>query len=212
MGKLLRQGLEEENHTVVLATNGLDAVSAATLSSFDTIILDVMLPSLDGIQVARKLRKSGSQVPIIMLTARDAPADIVKGLDAGADDYLVKPFAFSVLVARLRAISRRSSQPPVASLQIDNLRIDPASHEVTRGDRHINLTATEYRLLEHLTRRAGRVASRPAIIEAVWGFDQEVELNTVDAYVKLLRDKIDAGESKRLIHTVRGYGYVLREP
>jgi len=211
MGKLIRQGLEEENHTVVIATDGLDALSAAALSPFDTIILDVMLPSLDGIEVARRLRKAGNQVPIIMLTARDSPGDVVNGLDAGADDYLVKPFAFRVLVARLRAISRRAIQPPVASLQVDDLKIEPASHEVTRGHRHLDLTATEYRVLEHLMRRVGRVASRSAIIEAVWGFDQEVELNTVDAYIKLLRDKIDAGEKKKLIHTVRGYGYVLRE-
>ncbi len=211
MGKLIRQGLEEEFHTVVVAKDGLDALSAAALNSFDTIVLDVMLPSLDGIEVARRLRKAGNQVPIIMLTARDAPGDIVKGLDAGADDYLVKPFAFSVLVARLRAISRRGVQPPVASLQVDDLKIEPASREVTRGNRRLDLTATEYRFLEHLMRRVGRVASRSAIIEAVWGFDQEVELNTVDAYIKLLRDKIDAGEKKKLIHTVRGYGYVLRE-
>lgn len=147
MGKLIRQGLEEENHTVVIATDGLDALSAAALSPFDTIILDVMLPSLDGIEVARRLRKAGNQVPIIMLTARDSPGDVVNGLDAGADDYLVKPFAFRVLVARLRAISRRAIQPPVASLQVDDLKIEPASHEVTRGHRHLDLTATEYRVL-----------------------------------------------------------------
>ena len=212
MGKLLRQGLEEENHTVVVATDGLDGLTAAAMNPFDTIILDVMLPSLNGIEVARRLRKAGNQVPIIMLTARDSPGDVVSGLDAGADDYLVKPFAFSVLVARLRAISRRAIQPPIAVLQVDDLRIEPASHFVTRGDRQLDLTATEYRLLEYLIRRVGRIGSRSAIIEAVWGFDQEVELNTVDAYIKLLRDKIDAGEQRKLIHTVRGYGYVLREP
>jgi len=211
MGELLRQGLEEENHTVTLAIDGAEALSAAATSAFDAVVLDVMMPEVDGFEVARRLRAGKNHVPILMLTARDAPADIVKGLDAGADDYLVKPFALSVLLARLRAISRRASFAPVDVLKVDDLVLDPASREVTRGGRKICLTATEFRFLEYLMRRPGRAASRSAIIEAVWGFNEDVELNTIDVYIKLLRDKLDSGTERRLIHTVRGYGYILRD-
>ena len=149
-------------------------------------------------------------MPILMLTAKDATNDIVKGLDAGADDYLVKPFAFSVLLARLRAIARRRDHPLVQILQVEDLTLDPASHRVARAGRPIALTATEFRILEFLLRNAGRAESRSAIIEAVWGFDEDVEPNTVDVYIKLLRDKLDTNPNKKLIHTVRGYGYILR--
>ena len=211
MGELIRQGLEEANHTVTLARDGLQALSAAKGGMFDAIVLDVMMPGPNGFEVARRLRAERNQVPILMLTARDSAADIVKGLDAGADDYLVKPFAFNVLVARLRAISRRAAQPPIALLQVDDLVLDPASREVTRADTRVNLTATEFRFLEFLMRHAGRAASRSSIIEAVWGFEEDVEMNTVDTYVKLLRDKIDNGPGRKLIHTLRGYGYILRD-
>jgi two-component system response regulator MprA len=211
MGELLRQGLEEENHTVTLARDGAEALSAATTAAFDALVLDVMMPSVDGFDVTRTLRAHRNPVPILMLTARDAPADIVKGLDAGADDYLVKPFALSVLLARLRALTRRSGNAPVEVLEVDNLRFDLATRTVTRGQRDIALTATEFRVLEFLIRRAGRAVSRPAIIEAVWGFDDDVELNTVDVYIKSLRDKLDSAPEPRLIHTVRGYGYIVRE-
>jgi len=211
MAELLRQGLEEENHTVALAADGAEAISAAAAAGFDAIILDVMMPSMNGIEAARRLRRSGNQTPILMLTARDAPADIVAGLDAGADDYLVKPFALNVLLARLRALSRRAVQPSISTLRADDLVLDPASREVSRAGRRLNLTVTEYRLLEFLMRRAGRVSSRSSIIEAVWGFEGDIENNTVDAFIKLLRDKIDSGHARKLIHTVRGYGYVLRE-
>ena len=211
MGELLRQGLEEENHSVTLARDGIEGLHAAETSNFDAIVLDVMMPGMDGIEVARRLRASSNRTPIIMLTARDAVHDIVKGLDAGADDYLTKPFSLKVLVARLRAISRRASQAPAQLLQVDDLSLDPASRKVIRGGRKIHLTATEFRVLEFLMRRAGRAASRSALIEAVWGFESDVELNTVDAFIKLLRDKIDSGRKKKLIHTLRGYGYILRE-
>jgi len=211
MGQFVVQGLEEENHTVTLARDGLEALAALETCTFDAVVLDVMMPGLSGIGVAQRVRKSGSQVPILMLTARDAPADIVEGLDAGADDYLVKPFALNVLLARLRAISRRATQPSVLVLQVSDLTLDPASHIVCRAGREIGVTATEFRLLEFLMRRAGRAASRSAIIEAVWGFDEEVEPNTVDVYIKLLRDKIEMGGQEKLIHTVRGYGYILRD-
>jgi DNA-binding response OmpR family regulator len=211
MGELLRRGLEEANHTVTLARDGLEGLHAARTCSFDAIVLDVMLPGLDGFEVARRLRAAGRQTPILMLTARDAAPDIVKGLDAGADDYLTKPFSLKVLLARLRALSRRAAQPPVPTLQVGDLVLDPASRVVTRGGRPIVLTATEFRLLEFFLRRAGRAASRSAIIEAVWGFEEDVEANTVDAFIKLLRDKLDSGPGRKLIHTIRGYGYILRE-
>jgi len=211
MGELLRQGLEEENHSVTLARDGLEGLHAAKTSNFDVVVLDVMMPGMDGIEVARRLRAAGKQTPIIMLTARDAAADIVKGLDAGADDYLTKPFALKVLLARIRAISRRAARPATPTLQVDDLILDPAAREVTRAGQKINLTATEFRVLEFLLRRAGRAASRSSIIEAVWGFEEDIEPNTVDAFIKLLRDKIDTGRGRKLIHTVRGYGYILRE-
>ncbi|HXJ43800.1 MAG TPA: response regulator transcription factor [Bryobacteraceae bacterium] len=211
MAQMLRQGLEEENHTVTIAGDGSEGLAIASSTAFDSIVLDVMLPGLSGIALARRLRQAGNQVPIIMLTARDTPGDIVEGLDAGADDYLVKPFSFKVLIARLRAISRRAANPSVPLLQVDDLTLDPATREVKRAGERISLTATEFRVLEHLMRRTGRVASRSSIIEAVWGFEEEVEFNTVDAYIKLLRDKIENHERRKLIHTIRGYGYILRD-
>lgn len=211
MADLLRQGLEEANHTVTVARDGIEGLHAAETSSFDAIVLDVMMPGIDGLDVTRRLRARRHEITILMLTARDAASDIVKGLDAGADDYLTKPFPFKVLLARLRALARRAGRPPISRLQVDDLVLDPAARKVTRAGREVNLTATEFRVLEVLMRRAGRAASRTAIIEAVWGFDGEVESNTVDAFIKLLRDKVDAGERRRLIHTIRGYGYILRE-
>jgi two-component system response regulator MprA len=211
MGELLRQGLEEQNHTITLARDGSEAISAATTCAFDAIILDVMLPFMDGFEVTRQLRASKSAVPILMLTARDAVCDVVKGLDAGADDYLVKPFALSVLLARLRAISRRAEHTPIRVLQLNDLTLDPAARQVARAGQVIPLTATEFRILEFLMRRVGRAASRTSIIEAVWGFEEGVELNTVDVYIKILREKLDSGPGRRLIHTLRGYGYILRE-
>jgi DNA-binding response OmpR family regulator len=210
MREVLRQGLEEQNHTVTLARDGEEAVSAAETSAFDVILLDIMMPRTDGIEVTRRLRAGKNNVPILMLTARDANTDVVRGLDAGADDYLVKPFAFDVLLARLRAVSRRRDKEPVRLLEIDDLALDPGAHRVTRAGQEITLTATEFRIIEYLLRNSGRVQSRTSIIEAVWGFDQDVESNTIDVYIKSLRDKLDAPPHRKLIHTVRGYGYVLR--
>jgi two-component system response regulator MprA len=211
MAESLRQGLEEANHSVTLARDGLEGLHAAETTSFDAIVLDVMMPRIDGMEVTRRLRANGRQTPILLLTARDASSDIVKGLDAGADDYLTKPFSLKVLLARLRAISRRAARPAVATLQVDDLVLGPASRQVTRAEKDVTLTAREFRVLEFLMRRANRAVSRSAIIEGVWGFEDDVESNTVDAYVKLLRDKIETGGRSRLIHTVRGYGYILRE-
>ncbi len=211
MGDLLKQGLEEQNHTVTLARNGEEALAAVATSAFDAIVLDVMMPRVNGFEVARRLRAAKNPTPILMLTARDAAQDIVHGLDAGADDYLVKPFSLSVLLARLRAIARRASQPPVQGLRAGDLYLDPAAREVTRNGKTIALTPTEFRLLEVLMRRANRAISRASIIDAVWGFDDDVASNTVDVYIKLLREKVDNETGKRLIHTVRGFGYILRD-
>ncbi len=211
MGDLLKQGLEEQNHTVTLARDGAEALAVVASGPFDAIVLDVMMPRLSGLEVARRLRADRNHTPILMLTARDASDDIVKGLDAGADDYLVKPFSLKVLLARLRAISRRAAQSPVKELSAHGLCLNPASREVTRDGRKICLTPTEFRLLEVLMRRANRAMSRAAIIEAVWGFDEDVESNTVDVYIKLLREKVDTDADRRLIHTVRGFGYIWRD-
>jgi DNA-binding response OmpR family regulator len=211
MGELLRQGLEEENHTVTWARDGVEGIHAAEAGSYDAIVTDVMMPGLDGIELVRRLRRGGRHTPVLILTARDAAEDIVRGLDAGADDYLTKPFPFAVLLARLRSIARRAERLQVACLQVDDLVLDPASHEVARAGKSIALTATEYRVLEFLMRRAGRAVSRPAIIEGVWGFEEDIEANTVDAFIRLLREKIDVGSQRKVIQTVRGYGYILRE-
>jgi DNA-binding response OmpR family regulator len=210
MAELLRQGLEEEGHSVMLAGNGRDGLAMAESHLFDAIVLDVMLPGLDGFSVARKLRAARNQTPILMLTARDATHDVVQGLNLGADDYLVKPFSFEVLLARLRAVSRRGAiaQPPI--LQVADLTLNPSVREVERGGRRIALTRTEFGLLELLMKRAGRVVTRENLIESVWGFDSEVRSNTLDAFIRLLRDKVDAGGERKLIQTVRGVGYCLR--
>lgn len=211
MGSLLVQGLEEQNHTVTLARDGEEALSAVATGAFDAIVLDVMMPRGNGFEVARQLRSQKNHTPILMLTARDAADDIVKGLDSGADDYLVKPFTLSVLLARLRAIARRGAQAPIEELRAHDLCLCPASRTVMRGDKIIALTATEFRLLEHLMRRANHAVSRNSIIAAVWGFNEDIESNTVDVYIKLLREKADDDINHRLIHTVRGFGYILRD-
>ena len=175
------------------------------------IILDVMLPGMTGFEVARHLRQSSSRVPILMLTARDAVSDIVKGLNVGADDYLTKPFAFEVLLARLQAVSRRGPLERLPQLKIADLVLDPGTHTVIRSGKEIHLTKTEYALLEFMMRHAGRVLGRSTIMESVWGFESEIESNTLDAFLRLLRKKIDSGHTIKLIHTIRGVGYVLRE-
>ena len=210
MAAVLKKGLEAENHRVTLAFDGRTGLELGS-TDFDVIVLDLMLPLIDGFEVARRLRKNGNQTPILMLTARDAVPDIVKGLDVGADDYLTKPFAFEVFLARLRSVARRGSTPRPTVLQVDDLVLNPASHLVTRGEREIHLSPTEFRLLELLMRRSGRVVPRDAIVEAVWDFDHEVEENTLDTFIRLLRSKIDREHDRKLIQTVRGIGYTIRE-
>jgi DNA-binding response OmpR family regulator len=211
MADLLERALHEEGHHVVVARDGREGFEFALCSPFDVIVLDRLLPGLDGLAVARKLRQSGNQTPVLMLTARDAPADIVTGLDSGADDYLAKPFSIEVLLARLRAVSRRGVIPRPACLQVADLLLDPASHRVTRADTPINLTPREYRLLELLMRNPGRAISRDTILESVWGCASDVTENTLEVFVRLLRLKVDT-RAPKLIQTVRGFGYMLREP
>jgi DNA-binding response OmpR family regulator len=210
MVRLLRKGLEEENHVVSAAYDGVRGLDLSDLHQFDVIVLDWMLPQMDGLEVARRMRSRASSAPILMLTARDAVPNIVKGLDAGSDDYLTKPFSFAEFLARLRALARR---PPAASANrvvAGDLVLDLEARRVFRKRREIHLTRTEYRLLEFLMEHAGRLTSRRAIIEAVWGSDTIVEENTLDAFVRLLRAKVDHGYDSKLIHTVRGLGYCLR--
>jgi DNA-binding response OmpR family regulator len=209
LARLIAQTLSEEGHQVVVAHDGREGYAYAGTAHFDVIVLDVMLPAMDGITLARELRKSRNQTPILMLTGRDAPADIVKGLDAGADDYLTKPFSMEVFLARVRSVSRRGSIPRGVVLEIADLHLNTASREVTRDGRVVSLTPREYTLLELLMRNAGRVVSRDAILEAVWGFGSDVTANTVEVFMRLLRLKVDTQERK-LIHTVRGFGYLMK--
>jgi DNA-binding response OmpR family regulator len=211
MAELLRSGLTEEGHAVDAAFTGPDGLALCGANAYDVIVLDVMLPGVSGLEFARKLRMGRDLTPILMLTARDANADIIAGLDAGADDYLTKPFSFEVLLARLRAVSRRGPVVHTVPMQIADLEIDPASCEARRRSERLGLTRTEYRLLEFLMRRAGGVVSRDALIAGVWGHDREIEDNTLDVFVRLLRQKVDRAGWPRLIHTVRGIGYCVRE-
>ncbi len=212
MAGLLRQGLSEEGHQVHLAKNGAEGLAMAKSFGFDVVILDSMLPVIDGVTVARRLREAANRTPVLMLTALDSITDVVKGLDAGADDYLTKPFAFDVLLARLRAVSRRGPIPHSVCLELADLHLHTATRKVSRGGQQINLTPREYAILELLLRNVGRPLSRNAILEAVWGFDAEVEENTVEAFIRLLRNKIDTPFEPKLIHTVRGVGYCARLP
>jgi two-component system, OmpR family, response regulator len=209
MARVLQKGLEEQGYVVSWASDGLAALELAGLNKFDLILLDVMLPGINGLEVTRRLRDNRQDTPILMLTARDAVPDIVKGFDAGADDYLTKPFSFAVLLARIRALDRRHNELRSLSLRVADLTLDVPQRRVPRAQRGIHLTPTEFRLLEFLMRREGKVASRRAILDAVWGPSENVEENTLDAFVRLLRRKIDEGEPVRLIHTVRGFGYRL---
>jgi len=204
--------LRAEGHRVVSAYDGPGAVAAYDEHLPDLVVLDVMLPGLDGLEVCRRLRAASPQLPILLLTARDRVPDRVAGLDAGADDYLVKPFAFDELLARVRALLRRTRTGEGEAYRHADLTIDPATREVRRGERTIELTAREYDLLEFLTRHARQVFSRETIFERVWGSDFMGESNVIDVVVMRLREKLEASGEPRLIQTVRGVGYTLREP
>lgn len=211
MAEVLKKGLEEQGHSVTLAHSGTEGLALAQTLSFEAMVLDIMLPGVDGFEVARRLRKLDNGTPILVLTARDGEADIVKGLNLGADDYLTKPFSFVEFVARLHAVSRRGSAVRSSKLKAADLVLDPSTHEVYRGDTPISLTRKEYLLLELLLRNAGRVLRRETIINTVWGTHEEVESNTLDVFIKHLRNKVDNGHKAKLIHTVRGFGYRLHK-
>ncbi len=205
----IARGLREQAYAVDVAPDGEQAVYLGAVNQYDLIVLDVMLPGKDGYAVCRELRGAGSRVPILMLTARDAVDDRVAGLDAGADDYLVKPFDFKELLARLRALLRRSAELRPAVARVADLTLDTASHAVERGGRRVTLTAKEYALLEFLVLHQGRVVGREQIAQHVWDEAFDPLSNVIDVYVKRLRAKLDAGPAPRLIHTRRGEGYIL---
>jgi len=209
MADLLRQGLSEEGHAVTVATDGREGLSLAESDAFDLVLLDLMLPGMDGLTITQRLRAAKNRTPVLLLTARDSDRDIVKGLDFGADDYLTKPFSFEVLFARVRAVGRRGAISQPVILNVGNLILDQGSRKVTRGAREVTLTKTEYAILELLMRNAGRVVTRNVLIESVWG-SEEIESNTLDAFVRLLRNKIEVLGELRLLQTIRGVGYSIR--
>jgi len=206
----VRRGLEEENHLVQVCFDGATALNTAARAAFDMIVLDIMLPHLDGLEVTRRLRRLKVRTPILLLTARDAPEDIVRGLDAGADDYLTKPFAFEELLARIRARTRIVGAQAGEILRYADLAMDLARHEVTRGRTPLKLTRTEFLLLECLLRAAGRVVPRDRMLDRVWP-DREVSFNNLEVFMGFLRDKVDQPGLTRLIHTERGIGYGLKD-
>jgi two-component system response regulator MprA len=206
----VRRALRLEGYEVDLAGDGAQALAQLAVMKADLVVLDVLMPVLDGITVCRRLRESGDRTPVLILTARDAVSDRVGGLDAGADDYLTKPFALEELLARIRALLRRSYPEYDGSLRVDDLELNPRTRQVTRGDRALELTRTEFALLELLMRNGGIVLTREAIRDRVWGSDESYGSNTLDVYVGYLRRKTEAGGEPRMIHTVRGVGFVLR--
>ncbi len=206
----VKRGLEEQGYAVDAAYTGREALDWAETVTFDLIVLDILLPEMNGLDVCRELRQRGLRTPVLMLTARDAVDDRVGGLDAGADDYLVKPFALKELLARLRALTRRAADAPKSPvLEIADLTLDTLTHRVKRGDKSIELTAKEYAVLECLMREPGRVLTRTLIAEHVWNYDVYNQSNVVDVYIRNLRRKIDDGFGVKLIHTIRGAGYRL---
>jgi DNA-binding response OmpR family regulator len=209
MAGLLTRGLREESYEVSVARDGRAALALSAANNFDLILLDVMLPQMDGIQVARQLRYRESETPVLMLTARDSLPDIVKGLDAGADDYLTKPFSFTELLARMRALVRRSQFRRKNVLEVQDLVLDLTTHRSFRSGTEVFLSLTEFRLVELLARNAGRIVSRHEILTNLWGPGREVSENTLDAFVRLLRKKVDETAETKLIQTHRGFGYSL---
>lgn len=210
IAQALKRGLEQEHYAVDLAFDGEDGQASAEAEDYDLIVLDRMLPGKDGIAICRDLRKQGNHTPILMLTAKDQVRDRVQGLDAGADDYLVKPFSFEELLARIRALLRRPHEAAQTVLQVDGLSLDPANYSVMRDGKLIALSNKEFALLEYLMRNAGRVLSKDTIMSHVWDFDADILPNTVEVYIGYLRNKIDKPfDEPDLIHTRRGFGYTL---
>ena len=207
----IKRGLEEDDYQVTMVHDGVEGLKLALSGEFSLLILDVMVPKKDGLTVIREIREADSRIPVLMLTARGTTEDIVSGLEAGSDDYLTKPFAFAELLARVRALLRRSEQDRGAEIFFADLRLDPVSHKVWRSGNEIDLTAKEYGLLEYMVRNPNTVLSRAMIAEHVWDYAFDSFTNIIDVYVNYLRKKVDKDHSTRLIHTVRGQGYILRE-
>ncbi|MBU0648476.1 response regulator transcription factor [Patescibacteria group bacterium] len=205
----IRKGLQYESYTVDIAYDGNVGYEKARDTSFDLIVLDLMLPGMSGIEICRKIRDEGLTTPVIMLTAKDSVDDKVKGLDAGADDYLVKPFAFKELLARVRSLLRRGDSVKNTVLKVGNLELDPSSREVKRNGKEVELSRKEYSLLEYMMRNSNQVLTRTMIAEHVWDYDFDSFTNTIDVYIRYLRKKVDEGEENRLIKTVRGVGYKI---
>jgi two-component system OmpR family response regulator len=210
MAQLLKRGLAEEGHVADVAPTGEDALWMARSTAYDVIVLDVMLPKLDGFGVCRELRARDVWTPVLLLTARDAVGDRVEGLDTGADDYLVKPFSFAELLARLRALVRRAPTERPAVLAVDDLRLDPAARRAWRGETELELSAKEFALLELFMRRAGEALTRVQLLDGAWDMAFESRSNVVDVYIRYLREKIDRPFARHSIETVRGVGYRLR--
>lgn len=207
MAALLKRGLEAEGHRVLLSHNGTEGLEDALVQNVDAIVLDVLLPGLDGFEVARRIRQRRVQTPILMLTARDAQADKIHGLDLGADDYLTKPFLFPELLARLRAVARRGPVARAPELRVGDLVLDPATHEVSRRGRVVALTRTEFSILELLMRNTGRLLARDRILESIWPSEDSVGQSNLNAFMSTLRRKIDGHHKTKLIRNVRGLGY-----
>ncbi len=212
LAHVIETGLEEESFAVETVRDGEQALERAGQTAYDLIILDVMLPGIDGLAVCRDLRARGNLTPILILSARGMVEDRVRGLEVGADDYLTKPFAFMELSARIRAILRRRQPADLLLLRVGDLTLDPISRVVKRGDRRVDLSQKEYALLEYLMRHAGQVVTRAMIAERVWDFDFDRLTNVIDVYINHLRNKVEHGAEPRLIHAVRGSGYVIRDP
>lgn len=206
----IRRGLKEEGYSVDVAHDGEQGYFLSSTEFYDAIVLDLMLPRLDGMTVCRQLRSDNIWTPILMLSAKDTVADKVKGLDAGANDYLTKPFASEEMLARVRAMLRRTDTTSVTRLTVDDLELDLHTRIVTRGDKNIELTAKEYAILEYLMQNEGNVVTRTMLSEHVWDMNFDTYTNVIDVFISYLRNKIDAGHDKKLIHTVRGRGYVLK--
>jgi heavy metal response regulator len=210
LAEAIKKGLEEEDYAVDVAYNGEDGLFMAENEPADLIILDIMLPIIDGMTILKKIRKAGFKTPVLMLTAKDAITDKVSGLDSGADDYLTKPFHFEELLARIRVLLRRDSEVKTCAIQIGDLLIDMASHEVKRNGKEILLSAREYALLELLAINRDKVLSRTYISEHIYDYDFDLDSNVIDVFVNRIRNKIDRGSETKLIHTVRGAGYMLK--
>jgi DNA-binding response OmpR family regulator len=210
VGCFIKRALEEESYAVDLCEDGAKGLEMALATDYDLLVVDVMLPSMSGLDILKRLRSERIHVPVLILSAQSQIDQRVKGLDAGADDYLTKPFAIDELLARVRALLRRGATESPGVLQVDDLILNPATRDVTRGGQRIDLTLKEYALLEYLMRHAGRVLTRPMISEHVWNQDFDTFTNVIDVYVNYLRNKIDRGRTKKLIHTIRGSGYMLK--